>query len=453
MSSPIIWIVIPAGVSLVLALLRKWERLTIVLGALLGLGLAMLAWQLPESQTIDLGPIEIEISSTLEVLGRRFVLSAPDRPILAVIYGIYAFWAAGALASRPGRLFAPFGLAVVALLTAAIAVEPFLYAAVLIQMAALVCVPILSKPGHATGSGVTRFLTFQMLGTPLILMTGWLLERADVTGGQEFPVQAAIFLALGFIFLLAVFPFHTWLPMLAEQAHPYSAAFVLFILPGIITIFGLGFVERYAWLRADPAIATFLRVAGGLMILTSGIWAAFEHNLGRIAGFAALVDTGLALIIASTLVTGTPVSESINGIFLPLLAARALAMGLWALALSLIRRSTGTLAFDSIQGAGRKLPLAATAVILANLSLAGFPLLPGFPARLELLEQISLTRPVVSITILSGSLGLAAAGLRSLAVLVTGDNETAFEIREPGLFQVLLIVGTIALIAAGLTGL
>lgn len=454
MSSPVIWILVPAGLSLILALVRRWERLVIGLGVVFGALLAVLAWKLPLDQPIDLGAFIFSVTDTFEVLGRRFTLAEADRPVLILIYAAYAFWAGGALAARPGRLFVPFGLAVAAAMTAALSVEPFLYAALFIQLSALIATPILAKPGQPVGRGVLRFLTFQTLGTPLILLTGWLLDAAaGQPEAQNLETGAALLLGMGFIFLLAVFPFHSWFPMLAEEAHPYAAAYVFFMLPGIITLFGMGLLEQYEWMQAVPGLYSFARTTGMVMALTGGIWAAFQRHLGRVMGFAALVDTGAALIIVGAIGNTMPVEEQVRTVLLPILAARGLALGVWTLALSVLRSKAGGLAHEQVEGAGRKLPLAAAALILANLSVAGFPLLAGFPSRLLLLERTAVGSPVLAILFLTGIFGLLAAGLRSLAVVVTGENDSPFEVAEPAVYRFFLIAGIVALIAAGISAL
>ena len=79
----------------------------------------------------------------------------------------------GGLALNITSVLAPLGLAVVGLLVSTLAVEPFLYGALLIEVAVIVCVLMLAPPGETPGQGVLRFLIFQTLGIPFILFTGF----------------------------------------------------------------------------------------------------------------------------------------------------------------------------------------------------------------------------------------------------------------------------------------
>ncbi len=459
MSSPIIWIVIPGIFAVVLYILQRWQRAVILSGCVLSLILSWLAWRAPIGGLILLGPWSFRISDTLTILGRRFILGDADRTILVFIYLGATCWFAGSLAARPGKLFVPIGLGIVALMTAALAVEPFLYAALLIEISALLAIPILTAPHGRNRRGILRFLTFQTLGTPFLLFTGWLSSEIDANpNNPTLILQAVVLLGMGFSFLLAVFPFHTWVPMLSEESHPYPAAFVFFFLPGIVSIFGIGFMERYAWLRENPKVFAVLLSAGALIAATGGIWAAFQRHLGRQLGYAVLVDIGLSLMVIGAS-QGSPSTsysfrEMANSpwlrIFFSFLFTRGISLGLWALALSAIRLKTGDLSFRSVQGMGRQMPVATTGLILAHFSLAGFPLLAGFPVRLALWEQLAHIAPWIGFWALIGSAGLLAGSLRSLAVLVMGPQDQPWKVSESRYYTAFLLIGIVLLIWLGL---
>jgi NADH-quinone oxidoreductase subunit N len=185
MSAPVLWILVPGVMAVVLFFLRRWERLTAFLGVGLTLILSGLAAWLNVGVVIRIFRWSFSFTDTLSIFGRRFVLDNSARPALLAIYLVTAFWLGGVLAARVGRLAMPLGLGIIALLTAAYAVDPFLYAALLIEMAVLGSVPLLTPPGGPVGRGVLRFLVFQTLGMMLLLFTGWIMAGVEANPGDR----------------------------------------------------------------------------------------------------------------------------------------------------------------------------------------------------------------------------------------------------------------------------
>src|SRR6185369_14446212 len=259
---------------------------------------------------------------------------------------------------------------------------------------------------------ITRFLIYQTLAMPFILLAGWLLGGVETSPGDlALAGQSASMLGLGFAFLLAIFPLYNWIPMLSEEVSPYALGFLLWILPTITIIFGAGFLDRYSWLRASPQLTIALRLGGLAMLVTGGLFAAFQRNLARIMAYGAIAETGFSILALSVdLRTGIPI------LFL-LIPARALGLAVWSLSVTVIKEHMETMRFGTVQGVLRILPFAGVGMIVAALSTGAFPLLAGFPARLALWESLGRESISAGIWMTVGIVGLLISALRSLAVL------------------------------------
>lgn len=444
MSAPILWILVPfiAGVLILFFLPEDHAPLA---GGIVAMVLALVALIFPIDVALLLGPISLKISSSIQFFGRSFILNTADGLLLAIIYGLAALWFFGTQASATKNRFVSIGLMIVALLTASIAVEPFLFAALLLEMAAMLVIPLLVLPYQKPGRGVVRFLIYQTLAMPFILFSGWMLTGVEASPGNlGTTTQAGTMLGLGFAFLLGVFPLYNWIPMLMEEASPYVTGFLLWVLPTFTVIFALGFLDRYTWLRTSPQLSNAILFAGVLMVASGGIFASLQRHLGRIMGYAAIAETGL-LVLAMSLKS----AELVNVTFL-LLIPRGLEFAVWALALSIIKRKAYSLRFSEVQGLIRSYPVAVAALIFAHLSVAGFPLLAGFPARVALWQELAGQSLTTSFWAFVGLFGLLIAAIRSLAVFVMAEEYKAWELNESWVQVVMLGVGVSGLFLLGM---
>lgn len=447
MSAPTLYIAVPAAVALVLLVVRHWEGWVAAAGVLAAGCLAWFAWRMPIDVPVSVGPWSIEVTEALTFFGRRFLLENADRPILVLLYSITAIWLACAPLARPGQHFVPLGLAIVSFFTAALAVEPFLYAALFIEIAALISVALFVSPGRTVGAGVLRFLTFQTLGVPFILFTGWLLTGVEASPGElTLIVHAAVLLGLGFTLLLAVFPFHTWIPMLTEEVHPYPAGFLLVMLPAAVFLFGLGFLDRFAWLRVSTDLYPLLRYAGLLMSLVGGLSAVFQRHLARMLGYAVIAEIGLSLLALSL-----PGAQGLS-LFFYLFPARVLAIVVWSLALTALRAQALRLDFASARGVIWRYPVVGLSLVIGHLALAGLPGLAAFPARLALWRAMAPQFPGLALLSVVGSIGLLVGGLRT-ADRVIQAPETEGPIMLFGDWTVLRLVLLAGLLGIALLGL
>lgn len=409
MSAPLIWIGLPMILAMVLWFLHRRGPLVVILAGSFCLLLALLAWLIPIASVIKIGPFSIEVSTALEILGRRLILDNGDRAFLRLIYLLGAFWFFGAAITRAHRFFAPFALGIITLMVAALAVEPFLYAALLIEMAVLLSVPMLVNPGQSVGGGVLRYLIFQTLAMPFILFAGWAAAGVEANPANErLLLQVIVLLGLGFSFWLAIFPFYSWIPLLVGEVNHYVAGFVLSMLPTAVLLLALDFLNAYTWLRESPLLIRALSVTGTLMVLTAGIWAAFERDLTRLLGYAVIAENGFALLALS--LHNLMGYEIFAASFLP----RLVVIAIWALALEILKEENHP-TLDGVSGLLRRSPLVSLALLFGCFSIAGLPLMAEFPVRQALYEGLASGSLRFAFWGLIGSLGFMVSGFRLLA--------------------------------------
>jgi len=194
-------------------------------------------------------------------------------------------------------MFVPVGLAITAIMVGALAVEPFIYAAVLLELAAILTIPLLLTRNQSAGAGILRFFIYQAIALPVILLAGWMLEGSQASVSNEVQLrQASILLGLGFSFWLAVFPFHPWVPLVMKESHPYSAGFLLCMQSVVYIVIVIDYLNGFIWLRDTEALYPILRTVGAVMVATGGIWSAFQQDVRRLFGYIVIIVNGFALI-------------------------------------------------------------------------------------------------------------------------------------------------------------
>lgn len=444
MNAPTLWIVVPIGLGILLLFTNNQRFLSLV-GGSLAVILAAIAQFVPIEVALRVGSFSLRVDSGLTILGRSLIIPPTEGSLLALIYGAAALWFFGAEASKTATRIVPLGFVIIALMVASIAVQPFLYAALFIEMAILIAIPMLTSIYRPPGRGVVRFLIYQTLAMPFILLAGWLLAGVEASPGDlALTAQSAAMLGMGFAFLLAIFPLYSWIPLLIEENSPYIVGFLLWILPTITIIFGAGFLDRYSWLRSSPQLILALRYVGLLMVVTGGAFAAFQRHLGRIMAYGSIAETGFSLLALSLdLRLGIPI------LFL-LIPARALGLAVWSLSLTIIKENVETMQFGAARGSLRVTPLAGVGMIVATLSAGAFPLLAGFPARLALWEGLSRESIGAALWMAIGIAGLLTSAFRSLAVISMADEFTGWTPRESFTQMTMLGLGMVGLFLLGL---
>lgn len=404
--------------TLALAVLATGARRQAALGSAITAGgaalIGLLALVAPLDVPFTLLGMPFKFAPGFQLLGRSLTLDESNRAAVAFLYLSGAFVFGGAWAARPARAFFPVGVLALGTLASSLMVRPFLYAAVFLEMAAMGAVLILETPGRGQGRAGLRLVTLYTLAMMTILVAGWQIEALGISAGApELALQATLPLALGVAILLAVPPFHHWLPAAAQRAHPYALGFVAVFLPSAGLFLLLRFLDIYPWLRESAALFDGMRLVGAVMVFFGAWLALAQTRFLRMLAYALVADLGVTLIAVGC---QTPDGYRLA---LGLIGVHAVGLTVCSLGLWLLQEQAGGDQAQVLAGAGRGAPLAAAAALAGLFSLAGFPLAAGFPNRWALLSLLAPRDALAAAAVLAGVLGVTAAALRWAATLLT----------------------------------
>ena len=137
-------------------------------------------------------------------------------------------------------------------------------------------------------------------------------------------------------------------------------------------------------------------------------------------------------------------------LYFAMLIPWTIAFGVWALALTAVHSKYEDLHFRTVQGFARNMPIVGLSLILAQFSIAGFPVLAGFPTLLTLWNDLASQSVWAAGLSLLGSLGLFGSALRTLAVAVMGNEQQVWKISESWIMIFFLGLATTGLLIIGL---
>lgn len=426
-----------------LCLVLRHQRMASAYTAAIGAGsIAAFVLLVPFDEALLFGDISIKFASEWIILGRMFSLSENVRPLIGFLYLAGAFLLPAAWLVNVNRFFPSVALLILAIVTASLMVDPFVFAAVFIELAAMGAVFVLVTQQHPRSTGATRMLilyTFAMLS---ILFTGSIMEVAGITSATPvIAMRVTFMLGFGFAILMTVPPFHLWLPKTAEESDPYILVFILIILQSAGFFFLLRFLDSTVWLREQTLMFDGIRIAGIITTLLAVVLSASQRDIRKLMAYALLVDLGVMLIAI-----GSGTEDGIR-LALSLSAVRVIALGVLALGLSNLCNAES---LDSqMRGVGYKMPFAAAAFLVGLLSVAGTPLTAGFPGRWSLLTEVLQADRLAAGTVLFSMVGLGVLVIRWAAILFgKGDGENVITMsKEPRIF---LLGGIILMLLLGL---
>ncbi len=410
MSALALVFILLALLAVVTLALRRRAYLPFAIASVASTLVGLFVLYAPLDEAISLLGIPLRLDSTWQILGRPMSLDPQNRAGVGFLILVGALFFGLGWAVAPGRSFVPAGLIAVGLLVGALTIQPLLFAAIFLELAAMACVLILIPPGSRSERGVLNLLVLYSMAMMAILFTGWLLENAGVTSvTPDLALRVILLLGLGFVILMFVPPFHYWLPSVAEHVSPYSLAFVAIILQSSGMFFLLRFLDNFAWMRADPLVSSAIQAAGVIMIIFGTVVAIAQISFLKIAVYVLLADIGISLLaIGSDLESGTEIAIGLTSV-------RVISLALWGLGAAMLSRNGFS------RGAGRAAPFASAAALIGLLSLSGQPLTAGFPWRWTLLDQLTGSSGPGALLMVVSMLTILWAVLRWARVLFASE--------------------------------
>lgn len=276
--------------------------------------------------------------------------------------------------------------------------------------------------------------TFYLIGVGLLYAVTGTLNTADLAKlmapllDSRTAIVGFAFIAVGLLLKVALFPLHQWLP----NAYTYAPSVITTFLAATASkvalysllrvafaVFGAGYV-----LDRLPTEAVLLALAG-VAIVYASTTAIFQRDLKRLLAWSSLAQIG-------TIILGVGIgnAQGLAGALLHMWA-HALTKGALFMAAAAFALRLGGTGFAALEGAGKRMPWTAAALVPAGLSLVGVPLSAGFVSKWTIVLA-ALERdwwPVAAFVLVTSLLTLAYV-LRLIEVLYFRDPPDGAARRE-----------------------
>jgi hydrogenase-4 component B len=399
------------------------------LGALLGLGLAVVAvialFGTPEARVLPLGLPDLPMHVRLDPLAAVFLAL-----IGSAVAGV-SLYAAGYF--RPGEGTAPglqclqYHVFLSSMVMVVLADDAFAFMVAWETMAlsSYFLVTTQHRVPEIRSAGFLYLLLAHVGAIGLLLCFGvlqggsWHFTFDAMRAAELSPAWASVAFALalfGFGAKAGLVPMHVWLP----EAHPAAPSPVSALMSGVMLKTAIyGFVRvafdllphtQWVWGAAVLALAAFTGVFGA-------VFAAVQTDMKRLLAYSSIENIGIIF-------SGLGLALLYRGAGMNLLAALALAAslyhclnhaqfkGLLFLATGSVLHATGQRNLGKLGGLIQRMPWVAGLALLGTLAMAGLPPLNGFVSEWLLLQSYLFTPTLPHATVnMLVPLGMAAFAL------------------------------------------
>jgi len=408
MSAPGILLLMNGAACIPSLLLRDRRVLQSVLSIIAGMVIAWIAFSLPLDQPQSFLGMDFKFSSRWMILGRSLILTEATRAAVGMLYASVALVFLGALAVHATAAFYFLGYLMAGAVAAALMIEPIVFAALLFEIAAIFALLLLSGERGRKPRGGFRLLSLFTLGMIAILLTGWMLEDLGGIGSVPQDRRLLLLLGLGFTVLMAVPPFHSWLPIVAEDSQPIAIGLVIVVLQGGGFFFMLHLLGGYEFLGDQVHIAGLIRMTGAVTAVVAGLWSLAQSSSRKAFCYALIAHTGISMICM-----GLGDAQGFQ-LAATTTALRTLHILGWALGEPAKPRGASLFANKTGEPVARTTNIMRVASVIGFLGLAGFPLTPGYASRWTLLMKLSAQHPFTLGASSLAMLGIVVSAMRAI---------------------------------------
>ena len=419
MNAPLLWVVVPLASGLLLMLLSSHQRIMKLTALLICLLLGLVALLIPINSMIIFGSqTSLVFTDSLNILGRQLILGRNQQPLLIFLFMLAAFWILASLTVRTHRFQISVLMMQTGLSIGMISVRPLSFSIYFILLLTILPMPILQVQRESDSSGLMRTMLSQILGVTFIGVAFWLMNAVSLNIADTMLTQRTILMMLiGFIFLLGIFPFHSWLVMLMMRYPSFSVGFTVSLQQFSVFYLLLKILNEYTWIRTYNELYRGMVAIGLVMLLFGGLMALFSTFPKRLFAALVLAENGIVLVAIGMK------SERELTAAMTLLVLRLLVTLVWAYIDQTESDAQQAHAEALLQGEDPPPSLIDLSAVrlLVYYILAGMPLSLAFPEKIALLSSLSTISPRNSFLLGTGMLLLLVSGVHLYRRLLAGN--------------------------------
>lgn len=264
---------------------------------------------------------------------------------------------------------------------------------------------------------------------------------------------------IGFMFKVAVFPFHAWAPDVYQGAATPITAFMATAVKAatfiaILRLFQHADPAGRSGFLAEPKLLSVLSWLAVLSMLVGNVAAIMQNNFKRILAYSSISHSGYLLVGVITAGFAERLESSLAAstvVLFYLFSYTLMTSGAFALIAIMEKQVGHSLTIDDLKGLGTKNPVLAGALALIMFSLAGVPPTIGFFAKFSLFgAAIEQNLYWLAFWGVMTSVVAVFYYLRPVVAMYMSETDERIELRSGTLTRMTLVLTALATLIFGL---